>query len=116
MTFTVQEVPEWDICDISDEEFKMYDLTLPDILGGKEQCLTGVVPEEIKSEDPYQLSTSLMGSGDVHGLNESYNSFFLTTRSCSKSSVLIRFMFLFSRRKFILYRFANANTTPRNKS
>jgi len=77
MTFTVQEVPEWDICDISDEEFKMYDLTLPDILSGKDQCLTGVVPEEIKTEDPYQLSTSMMASsGDVHGLSKSYNSFY----------------------------------------
>jgi len=78
MTFTVQEVPEWDICDISDEEFKMYDLNLPEILDVKDQCLAEVVPGEIKTDDPYQLSTPMMTStGDLHSLNKSCSSFYL---------------------------------------
>jgi hypothetical protein len=34
MTFTIQEVPEWDL---SDEEFQMYDITFPDILQEQSQ-------------------------------------------------------------------------------
>lgn len=73
MTFTVQEVPEWNSCDISEKEFEMFDLNLPDILNDKEQCLVGVVPEEIKVEDPYFPTSSLMAAQP--GFDESYNAY-----------------------------------------
>lgn len=73
MTFTVQEVPEWNSCDISDKEFEMFDLNLPDILTEKEQCLVGVVPEEIKTEDPYFPTSALMAAQP--GFDESYNAY-----------------------------------------
>jgi len=73
MTYTVQEVPEWDIRDISEKEFEMYDLNLPDILNEKEQCIAGVVPEEIKTEDPY-FSTPMMAAQP--GFEEAYTPYF----------------------------------------
>ena len=58
MTFTIQEVPDWDI-----EENQMYDLTLPDILDEEDQCMDNagnclVRCDEIKLED-YQVGRQL---------------------------------------------------------
>jgi len=74
MTFTIQEVPEWDEFKEFENEFKMYDVAFPDILA-EQMFADDLIRQEIKVEDPYDISSQYQTNTLSVNTNTQYDSY-----------------------------------------